>query len=191
MLGLDRIWIFGSVRCYQPCFCFNSLLIALDVLHSSNRFCTATAATKAKSLKFYVVPRWVMRRFMQRHKDPTPCLSRSTGRLLQCLKFFGSTYGEAKRVKLFLLKNYIIFAYLRVYSFLIWKTHVFSTMSGKKGRSVWLWGRKREAFSVTYLLLLNLLGWYLCGISIVVLCANVKSNFMLDDRDWLRFFSTN
>lgn len=68
-LGLVRTWIFGSVCCHQQWFCFNSSLIALDALHSSNGFCTAAASTKARRLKVYVVPRWVMRRFTQRHSS--------------------------------------------------------------------------------------------------------------------------
>lgn len=68
-LGLVRMGIFGSVCC-QQCFHFNSLLIALGVLHSSSRFCTAAASAKAKGLKvYYVVPRWVMRRFICKDTD--------------------------------------------------------------------------------------------------------------------------
>lgn len=62
---------------------------------------------------------------------------------------------------------------------------------GKERKERMTMGEKKEAFSVTYLLLLNFVGLYLCRISIVVLYANVKSNFMLDGRDWLRLFSTN
>lgn len=68
-LGLVRTWIFGSVCCHQQWFCFNSLLIALYVLHSSKGFCTAAASTKAKRLKVYLVPSWVMRRSTKRRSS--------------------------------------------------------------------------------------------------------------------------
>lgn len=82
--------------------------------------------------------------------------------------------GRLRRVKFHVLKMSIIFICVS----LIGKRHVFLFCVRKEAKKCRIMERK-EAFSVMYLLLLNLVGWHLCGTSTVILFYMLMSNHIL------------